>query len=311
MPSVSAFMLVVPHKADCLKLPTVDHRKCTAIFLHTRQWPIIDTQIFQSGVGKSTLIHKVFGVKEVDVSENSRGSADIDREFVAAENGLFVLHDSLGLEAGESDNFDKVKSFISDRRKRENLQDRLHAVWVCLAVPYAKGRLLEAGMEDFLRERKKILGDIPIVIALTKLDLLDSALLPALRSEGAVFKTMEDAKPLLEPRRAKFLDQYCTQPLLRAAEGDIPHVAVSTKSRYGLEPTISELVKITTSEIERYIKADPSYSSVTERPSIERDAPYYLAGMAQRASIKAKVDLTIAYAPYYHHSQSDSHTFVA
>ncbi|KAH0834215.1 hypothetical protein J3R83DRAFT_11528 [Lanmaoa asiatica] len=154
-------------------------------------------------------------------------------------------------------------------------------------------------MEDFLRERKKILGDIPIVIALTKLDLLDSALLPALRSEGAVFKTMEDAKPLLEPRRVKFLDQYCTQPLLRAAEGDIPHVAVSTKSGYSLEPTISELVKITTSEIERYIKADPSYSSVTERPSIERDAPYYIAGMAQRASIEAKVDLTIAVAPGY------------
>ncbi|KAH0834285.1 hypothetical protein J3R83DRAFT_11654 [Lanmaoa asiatica] len=138
-------------------------------------------------------------------------------------------------------------------------------------------------MEDFLRERKKILGD-------------SAALLVTLRSEGVEFKTIEEAKPHLEQRRAEFLDEYCTKPLLQAAEGHIPHIAVSTKSHYGLEPTISELVKITTSEIERYIKDDPSYTVVAERPSIERDAPYYIAAMAQRASIEAKVNLTVVLA---------------
>ncbi|KAH0826127.1 hypothetical protein J3R83DRAFT_5917, partial [Lanmaoa asiatica] len=94
-----------------------------------------------------------------DVSDSRRGRADIDHEFIAADNGLFVLHDTLGLEAGESDNIDKVKHFIRDRQKKVKLKDRLHAVWVCLAIPYAKGRFLEAGIEKFLRDRKEIMGD--------------------------------------------------------------------------------------------------------------------------------------------------------
>ena len=64
-----------------------------------------------------------------DVSEDCPGRADIDKEFIAQENGLFVLHDSIGLEAGERDNFDKVEDFIECRREKPKLKDRLHAVW--------------------------------------------------------------------------------------------------------------------------------------------------------------------------------------
>ncbi|KAG8215358.1 hypothetical protein J3R82DRAFT_8955 [Butyriboletus roseoflavus] len=251
--------------------------------------------IGNSGVGKSTLIQKVFGVKDVNVSKDSRGRADINREFIAADNGLFVLHDSVGLEAGESNSLAKVKQFIDGRRKQQHVKDKLHAVWVCLAVPYAKGRLLEAGVEEFLRDREKILGNIPIVVVLTKVDLLDGMLLQTLRNEGVEFKSVEEAQPKLEPRKSEFLERYCTQPLVQAAgRRDIPRVAVSTKSGFRLEPTISELVKTTTSEIERYLKADLAYAAAAERPSIERNAPLYIAGMAQRASIETKVDLTIA-----------------
>ncbi|KAG8215530.1 hypothetical protein J3R82DRAFT_9183 [Butyriboletus roseoflavus] len=253
--------------------------------------------IGNSGVGKSTLIQKVFGIHDVDVSEASRGHADINREFIAADNGLFVLHDSVGLEAGESKSLAKVKQFIDGRRKQQHVKDKLHAVWVCLAVPYAEGRLLEAGVEEFLRDREKILGNIPIVVVLTKVDLLDGMLLQTLRNEGVEFKSVEEAQPKLEQLRSEFLEQYCTQPLVRAAgRRDIPRVAVSTKSGFRLEPTISELVKTTTSEIERYIKADPAYATAAEQPSIERNAPLYIAGMAQRVSIETKVDLTIALA---------------
>lgn len=75
-----------------------------------------------------------------------------------------------------------------------------------------------------------------------------------------------------------------------------------------LGATISQLVKTTTSEIERYVRADPTYTVTAQRSSLERDAPVYIAGMAQRASIEAKVDLTIAYAPY-HNFRGRSHTF--
>ena len=64
-----------------------------------------------------------------DVSEDSRGKADINREFIAADNGFFVLHDSVGLEAGESNSLEKVKHFIDARRKEVNVKNKLHAVW--------------------------------------------------------------------------------------------------------------------------------------------------------------------------------------
>ena len=40
-----------------------------------------------------------------------------------------MLHDSKGFEAGEVDNFNKVKRFISRRAQEPLIKDRLHAVW--------------------------------------------------------------------------------------------------------------------------------------------------------------------------------------
>lgn len=100
------------------------------------------------------------------------------------------------------------------------------------------------------------------------LDLLDRSLVLNVCSAGSV-KSIEEARTILEPHRSRFLDECCIKPLLRAAEGEIPHVAVSSvyhltpffyringvtvESGFGLEATISALVKTTTSEIERYV----------------------------------------------------------
>ena len=69
---------------------------------------------------------------------------------------------------------------------------------------------------------------VPIVVVLTKLDLLDMMLLQTLHEEGTKFESVEEAQPELELRRKMFLDKYCTQPLLRVAGGNIPSVAVSS-----------------------------------------------------------------------------------
>ena len=102
----------------------------------------------QSGVGKSSVINRVFGLKEA-VRSHSRvcllltelpvdqsvahwkvGSADIDRELTSPENQFFVLHDSMGFEAGDTQNFEVVSKFVRDRRDKSlPLKDRLHAVW--------------------------------------------------------------------------------------------------------------------------------------------------------------------------------------
>lgn len=43
------------------------------------------------------------------------------------------------------------------------------------------------------------------------------------------------------------------------------------ESEFGLEPTLTELLKVTTSKIEKYIRADPSYALLTGQPSITRE----------------------------------------
>jgi hypothetical protein len=58
------------------------------------------------------------------------GQADIERGLTSDENKFFVLHDSMGFEAGEEKKFDIVSNFVKERRKEgRRLKERLHAVW--------------------------------------------------------------------------------------------------------------------------------------------------------------------------------------
>jgi hypothetical protein len=59
------------------------------------------------------------------------GEAIIDTEFISEQNARFVLHDSKGFEPGDENNVNIVRDFI-ERRKREALSERLHAVWLVI-----------------------------------------------------------------------------------------------------------------------------------------------------------------------------------
>ncbi|KAG8217911.1 hypothetical protein J3R82DRAFT_6077 [Butyriboletus roseoflavus] len=222
--------------------------------------------IGNSGVGKSSLIRRVFGVKDVHTSDTIRGSADIDREFVSPTNERFVVHDSLGFEAGDEENMDIVKEFVARRKAMARLKDQLHAVWLCLEIPYSGGRLLEAGVEKFLQRRNEILGKIPLVVVLTKVDLLDTQLeldLPA----------NEDP----EHYKSRYLDEHCITPLRKVAGSDVTHVTVSSQDGYS--ESLSCLYKVTDENMAKY--------HVDEAPRV-------VATIAQRISIKEKLELSIA-----------------
>ncbi|EPQ55223.1 hypothetical protein GLOTRDRAFT_16938, partial [Gloeophyllum trabeum ATCC 11539] len=63
-----------------------------------------------------------------------------------------------------------VKRFIQSRTKEDQKpSERLHAIWLCIAVPSGGQRLLETGEEEIL---KMDLGDVPLVVVFTKFDLL-------------------------------------------------------------------------------------------------------------------------------------------
>ncbi|KAG9019918.1 hypothetical protein FS842_007743, partial [Serendipita sp. 407] len=103
--------------------------------------------IGKTGVGKSSLINKAFGVDDALVSDSAPGQAEIEKEIASIVNPRFVLHDSRGFEPGETSNFDAVCNFIRSRNGKPALKDRLHAIWICMAIPASGSRILETGVE--------------------------------------------------------------------------------------------------------------------------------------------------------------------
>ncbi|KAI6011517.1 hypothetical protein EDC04DRAFT_771708 [Pisolithus marmoratus] len=68
--------------------------------------------IGQSGVGKSTLISKVFGIEQTLVEDDAPEQAGIEKELVSPQNATFVLHESEGFEPADCNNYNNVKSFL-------------------------------------------------------------------------------------------------------------------------------------------------------------------------------------------------------
>ncbi|KIK36751.1 hypothetical protein CY34DRAFT_811010 [Suillus luteus UH-Slu-Lm8-n1] len=226
--------------------------------------------IGKTGVGKSTLIKQAFGIKGVYVEKHKRGEADIDKEFISPENERFVLHDSQGFEASDNSRLNIAKDFIDRRRKMSKLQDQIHAIWLCLSIPHADGRLLESGVEKFLNLRKEILGDIPIIVAFTKFDeFVDKLELDAMESD-------EYDETALEALKIDTLNKLCIQPLKEAAGTDILHTVVSTKEDY--ESTIRQLIDLTTTNVEKYVTSEAALTMM----------------IAQRVDIGLKVKASIA-----------------
>ncbi|KIM72010.1 hypothetical protein PILCRDRAFT_82252, partial [Piloderma croceum F 1598] len=103
-----------------------------------------------SGVGKSSLINKVFGVPKAKVSNRKPGEADIEEGIISEQNKRLILHDSRGFEPGEADTVQIVQRFIDGKNTQPHIKDRLHAIWLCFGILCAGGRLMETGVEDFL-----------------------------------------------------------------------------------------------------------------------------------------------------------------
>ncbi|KAF8119956.1 hypothetical protein EV363DRAFT_1486982 [Boletus edulis] len=198
--------------------------------------------IGNSGVGKTSLIYRVFGAEDVHGSATTRGVSNIDTEFISAMNKRFVVHDSLGFESYET--VDMVKEFVARRRAMPGLRNQLHAVWLCLEIPYAGNRLLEAGVARFLQRRDEILGKIPLVVVLTKMDLLDIMLEVELPENENT-----------EYYKSRYLKEHCIGPLCAAAGSDITYVTVSAADGYS--ESLSNLVKATDQNVVKYLDEAP------------------------------------------------------
>ncbi|KAJ8587345.1 hypothetical protein M405DRAFT_821767 [Rhizopogon salebrosus TDB-379] len=220
--------------------------------------------IGKTGVGKSSLIERAFGVKH-DLSSNlERDEANIDTEIISPQHDRFVLHSSKGFDPGEEDNVNIVHQFIERREKMPDLRDRLHAVWLCFETPRTGGSLEKTGMNDFLKLRHAgKLGHVPIIVVFTKYDMLvdqvDYELGPSLDelSDDAITE-------LVKERAETKLQEICIRPLGQLAGSDILHVTVSIKDGY--KESLSSLIQMTEQHVRRHVAGDASVmASVAQR----------------------------------------------
>ncbi|KAI6111452.1 hypothetical protein EDD16DRAFT_1207430 [Pisolithus croceorrhizus] len=190
----------------------------------------------KSGVGKSTLINRIFGVETASVAKDKPGEALIEQEFTSPQNDRLILHDSKGIEPADGGNYETVKSFIEKRKRMPDIKDQLHAVWLCfqMPIPTYGERLLEDDTQSFLRLRNDVLGNTPTIVVFTKRDRVDTFIRHKMRGDPDAGR--------------RYLQEFCIQPI-QDFMGDkgIAHVAVSSKPKY--VQSLEELIRLTQEKV--------------------------------------------------------------
>jgi predicted GTPase len=84
----------------------------------------------KTGVGKSTLINKVFGVEMTDESLSyQQGVHDINVAFESPKHPGLLIHDSRGWQAGSDTELDLIAKFLRHRAFQEDPAEALHVIW--------------------------------------------------------------------------------------------------------------------------------------------------------------------------------------
>ncbi|KAG2052519.1 hypothetical protein BDR06DRAFT_957500 [Suillus hirtellus] len=230
--------------------------------------------IGKTGVGKSSLINHVFGVDTTSVAHDKSGEASIDDEFVSSQNDRFVLHDSKGFEPGEQDNLKIVRDFIGRRSAMPDLKDQLHVVLLCFEIPRAGGRLLETGTEEFLESKRDgTLGKVPVIVVLTKYDMLIERMERNLDEASLDELSDEEIEELVKNKAEAELQDTCIGPLEELAGSDIPHATISTAKGY--KETLTDLIQITESCVNEHLVPEAAVmTSIAQRmhPGLKTEA---------------------------------------
>ncbi|KAI6012773.1 hypothetical protein F5J12DRAFT_912106 [Pisolithus orientalis] len=135
-----------------------------------------------------------------------RGYHNIEDELVFRSNPRFVFHDSCGFEAGSKGQFDMMKKFVMGRARTPKLNQRIHAIWFCIAMTDIH-RMVTAAEKKFFQECDT--GNVPVILLLTKADTLELEAIEQLEDQELTIDATNVAaleKEILENNIAKLKD---------------------------------------------------------------------------------------------------------
>ncbi|KAF8351818.1 kinase-like domain-containing protein [Amanita rubescens] len=190
----------------------------------------------RSGTGKSSLINAIFKASLAEVRHDEAGRADIDKGITSPHNEHLIIHDSEGYEPGNEEKFRVLERFIAERSQKDAIAERLHAIWLCVTVPYAGNRMFEEGDEKIFKLNR---NKVPIIVVFTKLDLLVASL------DKSGVRRGENSLELAEKDFKEKYSQIFERSTTKNAGGHIPYALVATS----LPETLQHLVDITMTSI--------------------------------------------------------------
>lgn len=124
----------------------------------------------KTGVGKSTLINKVFGVEMTEESNNyAQGQHDINTAFESPNHPGLLIHDSRGWQAGSDHELDLIAKFLRHRAFQKDPAESLHVIWFC--VDSDVSRIEEADKRTFATIAQ-FSNHVPVFVVGTKKDKL-------------------------------------------------------------------------------------------------------------------------------------------
>ncbi|KAI1622333.1 hypothetical protein EDD37DRAFT_683031 [Exophiala viscosa] len=124
----------------------------------------------KTGVGKSTLINKVFGVELTEESQSySQGEHDINQAFASPNHPGLLIHDSRGWQAGSENELDLIAKFLRHRAYQKDPGEALHVIWFC--VDSDVSRIEEADKRTF-DTIAQYSCNVPVFVVGTKKDKL-------------------------------------------------------------------------------------------------------------------------------------------
>ncbi|KAI1627960.1 hypothetical protein EDD37DRAFT_606741 [Exophiala viscosa] len=125
-----------------------------------------------TGVGKSTLISRVFGAgnEVTGVSPRERGKHNIKDPITFPSRPDLIVHDSCGFEAGSDEEMNVVEDFLQENSSATDLAQRIHTVWFCLEV--SDSRPKQSSTLKLFQLVAKYVKEVPLVVVATKKDQL-------------------------------------------------------------------------------------------------------------------------------------------